>query len=187
MHALLLVIGDNLHQRLHAYADYAKVDPYRVYVEGENLARMAEHFGLATSDSEALVAKMPEWAGCEAEIHQGKICYWLRDNPVAKFDWYEIGGRFSGYLRLREPSPPSLLGRLLGKKPVDRVNRARKDEIIVDEVLANPPFAILAGDAWVEKGWSETSATDDQWQQQFALRFNLVPGHEIITVVDIHS
>lgn len=187
MHSLLLVVGDAVRVQLHAFADYAKVAPYRVYVEGDQLTAMAEHFGLDVNDLEALNAKMPEWAGCKSEIHQGKLSYWLRDNPNGKFEWYKIGGRFSGYLHLRQPRQPSLLGRLLGRKPVERVNCARKGEIVAEEVLSAPPVALLANGVWVEQGWSKDAPSDDEWRQQFAHRFELLPDDASLTVVDIHT
>lgn len=187
MHSLVLVVGDAVRVQLHAFADYAKVDPYRVYVEGEQLAAMAEHFGLNVDDLEALAAKMPEWARCKGEIHQGKISYWLRDNPNGKFEWYRIGGRFSGYLRLRQPRQPSLFGRLLGRKPVERVNHALKGEVVSEEVTGAPPFALLANGVWVEQGWSSDAPSDEEWRQQFTQRFNLLPDDARLTVVDIHT
>ena len=187
MHSLLLVVGDDVRVQLHAFADYAKVKPYRVYVEGDQLNAMAEHFGLSVNDLEVLSAKMPEWAGCKSEIYQGRLCYWLRDNPNGKFEWYKIGGRFSGYLRLRQPRRPSAVGRLLGRKPDERVNRARKGEVVIEDVISNPPFALLANGVWVEQGWSTDAPTDDEWRQQFAHRFNLLPDDALLTVVDIHT
>ena len=187
MHSLLIVVGDDLPARLHRFSDHTKVAPYRVYVDGKQLEAMAEQFALPPENLEALARRMPEWNGCEATVHQGKLSYFIRDNPDGKFDWYRVGGRFRGYLRLAEPRKPSLVGRLLRKPPVDRVDRARKGEVQVEHVVANPPFAILAGDSWVEQGWSKDAPTDEQWKQQFAARFALLADHELLTVVDIHS
>ncbi|HEX6098284.1 MAG TPA: hypothetical protein VF432_18300 [Thermoanaerobaculia bacterium] len=187
MHSLVLVVGDAVRAQLHAFADYAKVEPYRVYVEGDQLTAMAEHFGLRVDDLEALAAKMPEWAGIKGEIHQGKLSYWLRDNPNAKFEWYKIGGAFSGYLHLRQPRQPSAFGRMLGRKAVERVDHALKREIVIEEVLDSPPFALLANGVWVEQGWSQDAPSDDAWRQQFAQRFHLLPDDAPLTVVDIHT
>lgn len=187
MHSLLLVVGENVHQRLHKFADYAKVEPYRVYVEGERLEQMAEYFKMPTTDLEALAARMPEWANCKAEIHAGKLCTWIRENPNSKFDFFKIGGRFTGYLRLRTPRQPSLLGRLIGRKATSQVNRAFKSEVETQAVVENPPYAILVGEAWVERGWSSEAPGDDSWRQQLAQRFAAVEESDMITVVDIHS
>jgi hypothetical protein len=129
-----------------------------VYVEGDPLQAMADHFGLTVDDLPALKEKMPEWAGCESEIHDGRLCYWLRDNPNGKFEWYRIGGRFSGYLHLRQPRKPSLLGRFFGRKPQERVDRARKGEIVVEDVVRNPPFAFLVNGEWVREGVGDRRA-----------------------------
>jgi len=43
---------------------------------------------------------MKEWAGHdEKDIETGKYGYW--ENPNAKWDWYQIGGRWSGLLKLK--------------------------------------------------------------------------------------
>jgi hypothetical protein len=41
---------------------------------------------------------MKEWAGYERN-EEGKYGYW--ENPNAKWDWYQIGGRWSGLLKLK--------------------------------------------------------------------------------------
>lgn len=187
MHYLLLVIGDSVHDQLLPFADYTKVDPYRVFVEPIEIAMAADHLGVPADDLPALAAKWPEWAEREAHIHQGRLSYWTSSNPQGKFDWYKIGGTFAGYLHLREAQTPSLLGRILRKKPVARVNSARKGDILVADVVANPPYAMLSHGTWVEQGLGEAAQTDEQWQQQFAHRFGLLPDSELVTVVDLHG
>lgn len=163
------------------------MEPYRVYVEDEDLLDMAKHFDLSPDDLEALAAKMPEWNEVEGEIHQGRVFFWSRENPNGKFDRYQVGGRFAGYLHLREPRPPSFFGRLIGRKPSDRANKALKGEIVTDDLLENPPFAILANGSWVEQGWHEDAPSDEQWRAHFEERFKLIPDDALLTVVDIHS
>lgn len=187
MHSLILVVGPSVHAQLAPYADHRKVERYRVEVEGDGLASMAEHFGLADDDLPGLAAKMPEWNEAEGEVHAGRLTFWSRENPQAKFDWYTIGGRFSGYLRLLDPRAPSFLGRLLGKKPTDRVDQARKRELVLDHVLDDPPVGLVANGSWIDRGWSADEAADEQWKQQFAERFRRVDDDELVTVVDLHS
>lgn len=42
-----------------------------------------------------------EWTGLSRDPLEGRIGYW--QNPDAKWDWYSIGGRWSGYMQLKEP------------------------------------------------------------------------------------
>lgn len=187
MHSLVLVVGGSIVEQLNPFADYTKVEPYRVFVEGEDLESMAEHFDLSPDDLSALAAKMPEWEEVEAEVYQGRLCYWSRENPNGKFDWYEVGGRFSGYLQLKESRTPSFFGRIFGKKQARRVNKALKGEVVIEAVLEEPPTAILLNGAWVELGWGDDAPSEDQWRQQFSERFKLISDDQQLTVVDIHS
>ena len=55
MHSLLLVIGESIDEQLIPFADYTKVEPYRLFVEGEELTFMAEHFNLSPDNIPAFV------------------------------------------------------------------------------------------------------------------------------------
>lgn len=47
---------------------------------------------------------MADWAGYSKDPETGKYGYW--ENPNAKWDWYQVGGRYSGMLKLK-PSATS--------------------------------------------------------------------------------
>lgn len=187
MHSLVLVIGESIDEQLNPFADYTKVDPYRVFIEKEELTLMAEHFNLLSDDLPALIEKMPEWNDAEGEIYQGRLCYCSSENPNGKFDWYKVGGRFSGYLRLKKPRLPSLLGRFFGKRTTDRVNKALKQDVVIEAIFENPPVALLVNGNWIELGWGDDALSVEQWKQQFAEHFDLIPANQQLTVVDIHS
>lgn len=187
MHSLVIVVGGSVNERLRQFADHSKVEPYREFVEQDEQRSMAEHFGLRVGDLEALVTRMPEWAEVEAEIHGGQISYWSTENPNGRFDWYKVGGRFSGYLQLKEPREPSWFGRLVGRRASCSVNVARKGEVVVERLLEEPPFAVVIGESWLEQGWGEAALTDEEWRAQVGERFRLIPDDEMLTVIDIHS
>ena len=187
MHCCILVVGESINDQLHPFADHTKVEPYRVFVEGEDLTAMAEHFGISPDNLPALAEKMPEWDKVEGEVYQNRLCFWSRENPNGKFDWYEVGGRFSGYILLNEPRAPSFFGKLFGRKPTDRVNNALKRDVVVESILEDPPAAILSDDTWIEQRLDESAPSDEQWKQQFAEFFMSIPDDQMLTVVDIHS
>lgn len=74
---------------------------------------------------------MEEYAGCEPD-EQGRYGYY--ENPNARWDWYQIGGRWQGALRLKEAAvmegnakkgEPSLLAMMnekRAKQTLDRLN-----------------------------------------------------------------
>lgn len=43
-----------------------------------------------------------KWAGLDKDPLMGRYGYW--QNPDARWDWFSIGGRWTGYLRLRRPA-----------------------------------------------------------------------------------
>lgn len=186
MHSLILVVGDSIDEQLARFAAYNEVEPYRVVVDDDGRASMAEHFDLDADDLESLAAKMPEWDECEGEVHDGRLTYWSTANPEAMFDWYTVGGRFSGYLRLLTPRQQSFLGRLLGRKETDRVDSARKREVFAAPLLEEPPSALVADCIWLEQGWGKDALSKERWREQFAERFEQVPDDAQLTVVDIH-
>lgn len=54
-------------------------------------------------------------------------------------------------------------------------------------MIADPPFAIVAGGSWVEQGWSEDALPDEAWRQQVEERLRHVGEEETLTAVDMHS
>ena len=187
MHSICLVVGDGVDKQLEPFADYLEVERYRVFLDPDALASMSGHYGIPATGLEALAAKMPDWQQAEGGVDNGRLFYWSTANPRSKFEWYKVGGRFSGYLRLRQPSPPLFWGRLLGRPPVGRVDSARKRDVDTAALLADPPAALLmAGE------WSECPLTDDRtlleaWNRQFAGLFQRVPDAAMLTAVDVHS
>ena len=57
---------------------------------------MAKFYRLKGDDIPALIEKMPDWRGSEAGVDEVGLFSWTTANPEGKFDWYEIGGRWSG-------------------------------------------------------------------------------------------
>jgi hypothetical protein len=187
MHFLALVVGADRDRVLAPFADYFEVEPRREYVSDSELSSVAEHFGVPVSDLEELAAKWPEWAEQNAEIHDGRLCYWTTSNPLGKYDWYKVGGNFTGYLHLREPRVPSLLGRLLGKKATVNVSSATKGEVVVEDILSDPPYAVVLNGRWHEQGLGDTAVADVDWQQQVATHLASLTDDDVLTVIDIHS
>ena len=88
---------------------------------------------------------------------------------------------------MKEPRIPSLIGKLFGKKTIERVDIALKKDIVAEAILKDPPIAILVNGTWVEQEWKDDTLSVEQWKQQVAELFELIPADQQITVVDIHS
>lgn len=91
-------------------------------------------------------------------------------NPKAKWDWYEIGGRWSGRI------------------PGDEV---KMSEVNIDKIY--PPYAFVTTDGeWVERGemgWfgiSSNEMNEDEWDAKFREYLKTLDKDIILTLVDCH-
>jgi hypothetical protein len=187
MHYVCLVVGPDPETQLEPFSDGLEVPRYKSFLDADEITLMAEHFSLPASDLAALAARMPEWEHAEAGVEDGRLFRWSTSNPHSKYDWYERGGRFTGYLRLKQPRQPAGWRRLLGGKPNDRVDQARKGDVDEAPLLADPPAALLVAGVWHESAIISDQAELEKWRRQFAELFVPVPADALLTVVDLHS
>lgn len=87
-------IEEDVTKRLRLYGDEHDVPPYKEYVDRDEIAAMALHYGLKKTDRKALVLHMESWRGCPGGIDAKGLFAVKTMNPQAKWDWYEIGGRW---------------------------------------------------------------------------------------------
>ena len=98
-------------------------------------------------------------------------------NPLSKWDWYEIGGRWDKSLFLKSR------------------NLARSNETTIDEVdwdKTQAPFAMLIDGEWIEKGqmgWFGMTAnemSDKKWEKEVRKKIKSMDPNTKVTVVDCH-
>lgn len=88
-----------LDKLLEPYSEDKEVEPYKKYVEGDSLEQMKKCYKL--KKLEDLVAKIKNWSGCAGGIDEKGLFYWSTYNPKSKWDWWSLGGRWSGELLLK--------------------------------------------------------------------------------------
>lgn len=107
-------------------------------------------------------------------------------NPDSKWDWYSIGGRWSGFLRTKEKDDEG--------NPI-KVYQAQFKDIDWDYMIKNDiiPFNYVTEDGeWCEKGemgwWGMTTNEMEQsdWADNFKRYLKLVEDDCLVTVVDFH-
>lgn len=107
-------------------------------------------------------------------------------NPNAKWDWYCVGGRWSGFLVLKERNEDG---------SIIEVNEAYFNEIDWDYMKEwnRIPFCFVNEDGeWYEKGemgWfaiTTNEMEEDTWQATFEEYINTVEDDCLVTVVDFH-
>lgn len=107
-------------------------------------------------------------------------------NPDSKWDWYSIGGRWNGFLVLKERDEEG---------DIIETNEALVGEVDWDYMLEHkfPPFCYTDEDGeWFEKGemgwWGVAfdEQPEDTWLNQFKDYLNEVDSDCLVTVIDFH-
>lgn len=121
--------------------------------------------------------------GCELDEDENLISTY---NPNSKWDWYCVGGRWNGFLVLKERKEDG---------SIIEVNEAYFNEIDWDYMKEwnRIPFCFVNEDGeWYEKGemgWfaiTTNEMEEDTWLVTFEEYINTVEDDCLVTVVDFH-
>lgn len=120
-------------------------------------------------------------------------------NPKSKWDWYQIGGRWAGLLKLKDGvKPVQPLNFSWGwdeKEQKERTaeNRAdvayKKDIANIDEIVC---FALIKDGVWYERGqmgwWGIVTdgKEQDAWDEEFKKLIKNTPDDTLISIYDCH-
>jgi hypothetical protein len=90
------------------YSEHLETEPRNEPMDEEDVLRMAQHYGIDMSKpdfKEKILEKMEEWHGQEGgfDNENGQFYRTTTYNPKSKWDWYVIGGRWTGYFSGYEP------------------------------------------------------------------------------------
>jgi len=148
----------------HEYECTGVDDKYVIWVDVHD-EMIADHAKYEKDGAPFDEAWVEGWNG--AKLRDGR--YHRYTNPNAKWDWWQIGGRWSNMLN--------------GKK-----DTAQKNE------LGELPdtFAYLIDGEWIERGrmgwWAIVSdeKSDDEWTASRAKIWEKIPDDAYITIVDCH-
>jgi len=206
-----------IEQMLEQYSENTLVEPYRVYTEPERIARAVS----AAKDSERFTGTLPsedmpiaeqkektiellDWfvyGGHKYDAEKDLYYYTTDSNPDGEWDWYQIGGRWSGVLStiLKDDFDPNKVG--AGESGTFKnevgVDMAMGDQISVAKAISEEfvtHSALTEGEGWCERatmGWfameSDETETHEDWSNNFAARFLMeLKPDEFIAVVDCH-
>ena len=210
-HFLGLCFGENWESDVELYCEYNEVDPYIVYYKkdaiktaqlqhAEDYQRALEMLKRDNLDPNSLAmynaieAKGPTLTEEQAwdsvqdwgyEINEdGNLI--SRYNPNSKWDWFSVGGRWSGFLLLKEKDASG--------EPI-QTNEACVGEIDWEAMKQHrfTPFCYVTIDGeWCEKGemgwWCYTENELDQptWDKTFYDYLSTLDSDCLVTVVDFH-
>lgn len=86
---------------LAPYNEGLKAEPRKEYLDDDEIKSMKEHYKKETI--EELVPLMGSWDGVDGGIEDGKLYRISTYNVDSHWDWYQIGGRWSGSLTGYKP------------------------------------------------------------------------------------
>lgn len=120
-----------------------------------------------------------------------KVDKQLKPFKDKKFDWYEVGGGWDGYFRLKIPKQRGFIARIFGASPIVNVNQARKSEVDVKQVKKGCPVAILVDEQFHEIPIAYDSKLHNpnakKWRKKFFSLFDKVKDDVLLTAIDYHN
>jgi hypothetical protein len=127
---------------------------------------------------------LSDWHGEDNHEKQG---YYT--NPKAKWDWYSLGGRWSGLIKLKEGAK-GVTGKAGTFNNEVGIDQAKKTDIInFDELIT---FALLKDGEWFERGevgwWGSVHNEKEEkdWDGEFIKLVNDLPPETLISIYDCH-
>lgn len=109
-HFAVMVIGENPEKQLAPYDENIEVPQYCAEeVSEEQINRLRDYY----SDDTSGYASFEIYAWEEEKYMRGEDGVWRRYstyNPKSKWDWYQLGGRFSGAFIKLKPNATGIMG-----------------------------------------------------------------------------
>jgi hypothetical protein len=195
MHSCVYVIightGDSetlVTEALAPFDDDLTVTPYKLHIPQSGARAIAEHYHLSETDLPALAEKMHDWMRCPGGVDRLGLFAMKSYNPDGRWDWYEIGGRWDGFIH---------------GKSLKSVRRKNADEnlIAVSELLSArdskdrlPHDIVTPTGEWVARseivntfsGWYSKEYPEATWYARVLRILRAFPEHRVVCV-DIHS
>jgi len=136
------------------------------------------------------------------DCENGDFGHWF--NPNAKWDWYLVGGRWTGFFKLKKGKKGkseklSKVEKLfMNKEQIkkreeflkNRANSAIKKDI--DFRGVSTPFCIIKDGKWIEKGemnyygMSSNNKEEKEWEKKYKKIIKSLPEDTLLTAVDFH-
>jgi len=111
-------------------------------------------------------------------------------NPKSKWDWYSLGGRWSGMIKLKDGAKGNTGRGSLVMQNEAGIDQAKKGDILNFNELIT--FALIKDGQWFEKGemgwWGVVSNKKDQeaWNNELLKLIKELPDETLISIYDCH-
>ncbi len=103
-HFTVLVIGENPEQQLEPYSENMEMEPYKEYLSDDEIKKMKEYYTKmppVEKSNTDILPHMSDWRGQKGFIDEKGIGYFSTYNSDSKWDWYQLGGRWTGFFKLK--------------------------------------------------------------------------------------
>lgn len=187
-----------------------KLDKVReILKENGDTRTIEEFFGYADIDS-LVEDKSEDWSGRKYEKDSDGWFYWSTFNPKSEWDWYQIGGRWSGFFELKEGAKPlneTEFSWCIDEDERNEINSSNKADSAYRKDIVNfenifPYFVVIDGE-WISKyefekknsyvdennrsHWDFDKA-DQEWREFLTNDvFPRIKDDDIVTAVDCHD
>lgn len=84
---------------LAPFDEQLEVPPYRQHLRKYEVVMMAKHYNEKPTDLHALAKHMEAWTNQPGGVDRRGLYHISTSNPDGRWDWYEIGGRWNGYIK----------------------------------------------------------------------------------------
>jgi len=167
-------------QALAPFDEELVVEPYRVHLDYAEVRMMAKHYEIEPASVNQLAKQMKDWRHREGGVDREGLHSLSTCNQDGRWDWYEIGGRWDGYI------------------PYSRQNSIKAETLAKGDYLADclPCFVLTPDGVWLEHERfyfsnngkeSQKEALDDKtWLSIIREVLSRWPNHRVVCV-DIHS
>lgn len=189
-HFTVLVIGENPEKLLAPYHEYECTgikDEHVVFVAAEEdlEAEYKKNKGYKSIDD-----FIEDYYGYE------KIdgVYGRYTNPNAQWDWYELGGRWTGYFKVKESTGSYKVGR--PGLMTDKALKGFADQLLKRDIDFDhkdyTPYALVVNGKWLEKGemgwWgiSSNEKSDEEWSVLVKAKINEAADDSLFSLYDCH-
>lgn len=179
-------IESSVDAALEPFDEALEVPPYKDRLSHSSIRFMAEQYKIAATDLHALAGKMSDWRGVPGGVDELGLFAICTSNPDGKWDWYEIGGRWNGFIK--------------GKKRPNK-DLIRNNCIVASTLLKSPDFCkrlpaaiVTPSGEWVahtsvittSSGWYVRETPEKVWCNRVRSILEAFPRHRVVCV-DAHN
>lgn len=196
-HFTVMVIGAEPEKQLAPFSENIDVLAYKTGdVTDEEKLQFTEYYAKSEEDKkipfETLYGMYGErWNSMSwAKDENGEWSEYSTRNPKSKWDWYSLGGRWSGMIKLKEGANGNAGRGSLVMQNEAGIDQAKKKDILnLDELRT---FALLKDGEWYERGemgwWGIVSneKPEDEWESEFKKLLEGLSDETLISIYDCH-